>query len=62
MAKVVERVERGVGDGPDRAAVSSVSSGRSALRHALLAAKRDTPVAAVAGLDVDFGGVDEQGS
>src|SRR5258706_214976 len=39
VAEVIQRVERGVGDRPDRAAVTPVASGRTPARHELLAAE-----------------------
>ena len=61
VAEVVERVVRRIGDGPDRAAVSAVASGGPPLRDELLPPEGDAAVAAVAGLHVDLGGIDEHG-
>jgi hypothetical protein len=59
VSQVVERVQRGVRDGPDRTAVPAVPAGRAALGNVLLPPEGDAAVAAVAPLDVDFRGVDE---
>ena len=45
----------------DVPATASVAAARSAARHELLTPKRNTPVAAFTGLDVDDGFIDEHG-
>ena len=45
----------------DVPATATVAAARSAARHELLAPKRNTTVAAVTGLDVDDGFIDEHG-
>ena len=59
VAEMVERRVRGIGDGPDRAAMAAVAAVRAALCDELLAAEGHAAVAAVAAFDVDFGRVDE---
>ena len=58
-AVVEERVEVGVGDEVDRAAVAAVAAVRAAARHELLAAEAHGAAPAVAGRDVDVDFVDK---
>src|SRR5262249_46899620 len=48
-----------VRDDDDAAAVAAVTAGRATSRHAILASERGDTIAAVAGLDLDDGLVDE---
>ena len=58
-AVIEERVEVGVCDDVDRAAVAAVAAVRAAARHELLAAEAHRAAPAVAGRDVDVYFVDE---
>ena len=59
MAEIDQRVEVLVGDQPDAAAVAAIATVRAAERNEFLATEAHAAVAAVAGLYVDLGFVDE---
>ena len=59
MAKVDQRIEALISDQPDRTAVAAVAAVGAAERNELLAAEADAAVAAIAGMDLDVGFVDE---
>jgi hypothetical protein len=59
--QIREVAQRGVGDEDNVASPATVTAVRPALRDELLAAKRQTSVAAAAGLDVKLGAVGKRG-
>lgn len=54
VPQVVEGVEGGVGQRPDRPTISSIASGRAPTGYELLSSKGDAAVSPVARLDPDF--------